>query len=186
MCQKRAKRERTLRLIYTCVCERGYAIDSINVRLSTVKVYCKLAAKAKVLDAADYALIKLVTGYRHKEKRNVDLNREITRIGDKKAEAIILSKAQADALKAQPDTAQGRRDALLMCLLLEHGLRCGEVEALTVQSLNLDDETLTFYREKVNIEQKHELTKDSRQAARRYLESEKPTGMLLLVQTHER
>lgn len=159
---------------------KGYAVDSINVRLSTVKVYCKLSAKAGMIDASEYALIKLVTGYRHKEKRNVDLNREVTRVGDKKAEAIVLSKAQADALKSQPDTAQGRRDALLMCLLLEHGLRCGEVEALTVQSINLDEETLTFYREKVNIETTHELTKDTRIAARRYIESEKPTSMLLL------
>ena len=158
----------------------GYAIDSINVRLSTVKVYCKLATKAGMIDATDYALIKLVTGYWHKEKRNIDAGREVTRRGDKKAEAIVLSKSQANALKSHPDTPQGRRDALLVCLLLEHGLRCGEVEAPIVQSINLDEETLTFYREKVNIEQRHELTKDTRTAARRYSEQDKPTGTLLM------
>src|SRR5258708_6843012 len=35
----------------------GYAIGSVNVRLSTVKVYAKLCAKAGVLSASEYALI---------------------------------------------------------------------------------------------------------------------------------
>jgi len=33
-------------------------------------------------------------------------------------------------LKQQPDTPQGRRDPLLMCILLEHGLRYGEIAIL--------------------------------------------------------
>jgi integrase len=56
-----------------------------------------------------------------------------------------------------------------MCLLLDHGLRCGEIAALTLACVNLGDETLKFYREKVDIEQTHELTKDTRVALRKYL-----------------
>lgn len=66
----------------------GYAIGSINVRSSTVKAYCKLVAKAGILPATEYALIKLVTGYRHSEGRNVDKTRAITRKGEKKANAV--------------------------------------------------------------------------------------------------
>src|SRR5256885_8243793 len=47
--------------------EQGYAIASINAHLSTVKVYAKLAAKSGVLSPEEYAMIKMVSGYRHKD-----------------------------------------------------------------------------------------------------------------------
>ncbi len=144
----------------------GYAIESINARLATIKVYCKLAAKAQVIDAADYGLIKLVQGYRHSEGRHVDEGREVTRVGNKKAVAVSISTTQAALLKTQPDTPQGRRDALLMCLLLDHGLRCGEVAALTPGCIV--DGSLTFYRQKVDKVQNHDLTRDTLLAWNRY------------------
>jgi integrase len=151
--------------------QEGYAIGSINVRLATVKRYCSIAAESHVIDAATAGLITKVKGYSHKDGRNIDKDREITRKGVKKAEPIVISKEQAVQLKQQqPDTPQGRRDALLMCLLLDHGLRCGEIAGLTLSCVNLNEETLTFYREKVDMEQTHLLTKDTRVALRRYLE----------------
>jgi len=63
--------------------DQGYAIASINAHISTVKVYAKLAVKAGVLSSEEYAMIKMVSGYRHKEGRNVDAKREVTRVGDK-------------------------------------------------------------------------------------------------------
>src|SRR5207247_8234350 len=77
---------------------------------------------------------------------------------------------QATMLKAQPGHSQGRRDALLMCLLLEHGLRCGEVAALTPDAINLVDGTLTFYRQKVDKTQVLNITADTLLAATRYFE----------------
>ncbi len=73
----------------------------------------------------------------------------------KKAEAVPLAQEQARALKEQSNTPQGRRDSLLMCLLLDHGLRCGEVAALPPESLNLTIGLLTFYRQKVEKVQTH-------------------------------
>jgi integrase len=67
-----------------------------------------------------------------------------------------------------------------MCLLLDHGLRCGEVAALTPESINLANGTLTFYRQKVDKTQTHHLTRDSLLAALRYLEVCKPVGKLLM------
>jgi integrase len=151
--------------------QEGYAIGSINVRLATVKRYCSIAAESHIIDAAAAGLIAKVKGYSHKDGRNIDKDREITRKGKKKAEPVLISKDQAIRLKqGQPDTPQGRRDALLMCLLLDHGLRCGEIAQLILSCVNLNEETLTFYREKVDMEQTHELTKDTRVALRRYLE----------------
>ncbi len=161
--------------------EQGYAIASINAHLSTVKVYARLALKAGTVIQQEYALIKTVEGYRHKEGRNVDEKRVQTRRPDaKKAMAVPLTAEQAKALKNQPDTDQGRRDAFLMCLLLDHGLRCGETAALAPDSLNMAEGQLTFYRQKVDKTQIHKLTRDTLLAAMRYLEICKPVGKLLM------
>lgn len=163
---------------------QGYAAGSVNVRLSTVKVYAALAlgAQAQAGDlppgerarlAGELAMIATVRGYAHREARNLDERRAAagvaTRQGDKKAEPVTVTAAQARALKAQPDTPQGRRDRLIVCLLLDHGLRVGELAGLTVGAFDLKAGELRFYREKVDKEQTHKLTPDTLDAARAYL-----------------
>lgn len=152
---------------------KGYAVSSANVRLSTVKTYAKLAFKAGTIDTSEYALIRSVEGYSRKEARRIDEQREAkeikTRIGRKKAEPVSLTTKQARKLKNRPDTPQGRRDALLMCLLLDHGLRVGEVAGLQVSDFDLHSGELIFYRPKVAKEQTHRLTRDTLMAAEAYL-----------------
>jgi integrase len=163
----------------------GYAVSSVNVRLSTVKVYARLALLAGGLSADAYAAIRAVQGYSRKEGKRVDDDRKEnglpTRAGHKKAEPVGLTKEQARALKAQPtDTPQGRRDGLLMCLLLDHGLRVGEVAGLTVTDLDLKAGELRFYRPKVDKVQVHRLTADALRAATIYLANDAPAiGPLL-------
>jgi hypothetical protein len=74
---------------------QGYAVNSVNVRLSTVKVYVKLAFKSGVISTDEYALIKAVEGYRLKEGKRVDEKRAAaglnTRQGAKKANAVLLT-----------------------------------------------------------------------------------------------
>jgi len=149
--------------------QQGYAIASINVRLSTVKKYAALAFQAGAIDTTEHALIRTVTGYTHNESRQVDEKRVgegiKTRKGVKKGASVTIPDEVAKSLKTrQPDTPQGRRDALLMCLLLDHGLRCGEVALLKVSSFNLSEGTFTFHRPKVDKEQTHNLTADTRRA----------------------
>ena len=148
--------------------QAGYATGSVNVRLSTVKTYAKLASKSDALDKLEYLQIKDVSGYSRKERKHVDEKRQSagseTRIGAKKAHNTELSDDQARALKHQPDTPQGRRDAVLMCLLLDHGLRCGEIALLKVTDVDLKAGQLRFYRPKVDIEQTHDLSADSKHA----------------------
>lgn len=159
--------------------QQGYAIGSINVRLATIKAYCKIVATAGVLPTEQYGLIALVKGYTHKEGRNLDAKREPTRKAQgKKADWISISKEQAKQLKSQPDTPQGRRDALLMSLLLDHGLRCGELAALKPE--HITGSMLIFYREKVDKTQVHMLTEDTLQAFMRYLEICTPQEHLLV------
>ncbi len=59
---------------------KGYAIGSINVRLSTVKIRCELAMRAGTLEHQ----IKTVKGYRNKEGRNVDQTRPVARQGQRR------------------------------------------------------------------------------------------------------
>jgi integrase len=164
----------------------GYAISSVNVRLSTVKGYATLAAQAGALDAGELALIRAVKGYKRAEGKHVDdlraaeginTRRQETRTGqrsNKKAQPVTLSKTQAAALKTQPDTPQGRRDALIMALLLDHGLRVGELARLAVADFDLKAGELHFYRPKVDKVQTHRLTPDTLRAARAYLGQDAP------------
>ena len=148
---------------------KGVAINTINIRLATIKRYCALAARAKVLSTEEQALIRLVQGYTQKAGRNIDRAREVCRIGAKKAEPTVISPAHAGLLKRQPGTPLGRRDALLMCLLLDHGLRVSEIVALKVADMDLARGRFAFYREKVDLVQIHTFTPDTLKAAQAYL-----------------
>ena len=141
--------------------QRGYAIGSVNVRLSTIKSYAKLATKAQVISGEDYAQIKLVSGMRHREGVRVDAARAQTRTGNKKAEPIPLTSAQAALLKTHPNPQR----RLALCLLLDHGLRVGELVALRRSAFDLTTGELQFYRSKVDTHQTHELSDDAFNAA---------------------
>ncbi len=171
----------------------GYSVSSVNVRLSTVKVYAALAAQAGALDRQELALIQAVKGYKRADAKHLDEKRQAagkptrrdtrrgltTNSGDpvragRKTQPVSISKDQAAALKNRPDTPQGRRDALLMCLLLDHGLRVGEAARLTVDCFDLKAGELRFYRPKVDKVQTHRLTSDTLRAARAYLATDAP------------
>lgn len=157
----------------------GYAIGTLNRHLATVRIYCKLAAQAGVIAPTEAAMIRTVQGYGGKEARRIDERRAATRrptrrnggVASKKAAHVTISPDQAKALKAQPDTPQGRRDAVLMALLLDHGLRVGELVLLQVTDFDLKRGTFTFYRPKVDKTQTHKLTTDAARAVAAWIAS---------------
>ena len=176
--------------------QRGAALATVNRALSTVRSYAKLAAQAGGLaivehvegespaehlqrraaaNAAELALIRTVQGYGGKQGRRKDEKRTeagtATRRGHKKAEAVAITDAQAKALKKHPDTAQGRRDALLMALLLDHGLRESELEHVTLAGFDLAAGTFTFHRPKVNLDQTHKMTPATARAMRAWIDA---------------
>jgi len=157
---------------------QGYSIGSVNVRTSTVKKYAQLATKAGALDRSEYAMIRLVEGYRQSEASKVDQNREAdglaTRKGHKKADFRVLSQTDVRTLKDRPDTPQGRRDRLLICLFFDLGLRVGEVAALQVTDFNLEAGELRVNRPKVAKVQTHTLINGSLKAARAYFKHDAP------------
>ncbi len=151
--------------------QEGHAIATVNHRLSTVKRYAGLAFKAGAIDAEAHQLLRAVSGYAGKEAKRIDERREVTRVGRKKAQWVTITVDQAKALKTQPDTSQGRRDALLLCLLLDHGLRVGEVVRMEVSNFDLKAGTLNFYRPKVDMWQTHKMTADTMRAVRSWMDS---------------
>ena len=147
----------------------GHAMASINRALATVRTYAKLATQAGAITPEAYTLIKSVAGYSSKEGKRVDAARETSRIGRKKAESVSISQTTAKALKTpQDDTPQAARDALLMCILLDQGLRVGEVTLLQWSDIDATNEHLTFYRPKVHKVQTLRLSKDTRAALASY------------------
>jgi integrase len=162
--------------------QQGYAVQSVNVRLSTIKAYAGLAFKAGVISHEEHLAIRSVAGYSRKESKHVNearsaegLETRIIRPGAKKADSVTIPADVVKALKTHHEnTPQGRRDALLMCLLLDHGLRCGEVALLTVSNLDLKAGELRFYRPKVDKVQTHTLSADTRRAARAYMREDAP------------
>jgi integrase len=163
--------------------QQGYAIGSINGRLSTVRTFAKIAARAGAITPQESILIASVQGYANKEARHIDESRRAdglqTRKGNKKAEAVTIPEDIAQTLKQkQPGTPQGKRDALIMCLLLDHGLRVSEIAILTRKAFDMKAGTFTFYRPKVNKTQTHTMTPDTRNAAREYLKHAPADGIL--------
>jgi len=163
---------------------RGCAMGTVNVRLSTVKTYAKMAVKAGAIEPPEGMMIGWVGGYSRRERNRIDEERKAagaaSRIGHKKAQAVPISGTARREMMKQPVTPQGRRDELIMCLLLDHGLRCGEVAGLTVEDFDLDAGTFTFWSAKTEMAGKHRLTPDTMVAATAYLEKDAlATGPLL-------
>lgn len=151
----------------------GYALPSVNARLATVKRYAQLAYQAGYLSHERLALITMLKGYGGREAHQVDAKRPVQRRGQKKALPVEVTASQVALLKARPATPDGRRDALLVCLLFDHILRVSEVAALDIGSINLPTGMLVLYRQKTDEWDRHELTPDTLRTARAYLAQER-------------
>lgn len=173
---------------------KGYALGTINVRLSTIRKYCELLKDADLISEQALHDIQAVKGVSGKTGRNIDESRERsgvqTRLSPKKAEPTNLTTAQVFQLKKTTSKGKGRgydalleaRDALLTGLIFEHAMRCGEIVALNVESFHVASGTFTFYREKTARIETHELKMHTRIALETYLQQikERVTGPLFV------
>lgn len=162
--------------------QRGYAISSVGRYLATVRQYCRLAFLSGVLPADEWLKIKEVRGHSHAEGANIDAERATRRIlprmSSRKLYATPLDGDDLQMLHAASTRPGGRRardgalslrDALLLCLLGEHGLRIGEIVALNVGSVDLRRGTLTVLRAKTYGRDVLRLLPATHAAAERYL-----------------
>jgi integrase len=164
--------------------------------VQVVRGYAQLAVKAGTISREEGMLVQGVKGFSRAAAANVDEKRVQTRIvsvtydykpdgrkrrvvvtrqSTKKAWPRLLSEAEVAALmQLRNDSPQAWRDALLMCLLLEHGLRASEVAALKVGNIDLTQGELRFRRPKVKGTEhewaQHELTPRTCELASYYIE----------------
>lgn len=164
--------------------EQGFAIGTLNHRLSIIRQYCRLAQAAGTIPDEVLELVLAVKGYGGKTGRNLDVDRARrsvpTRRSSKKAQPVLVSTAQALRLKTEttrPEHPRRRthdllleaRDALLMGLFIEHAFRVSEVAGLDIEDFDLEKGTVTVYRQKTDETQTHRLKKHTLLAASRYL-----------------
>src|SRR6266536_2309145 len=182
--------------------EQGFAIGTLNHRLSIIRQYCRLAHEAGTIPDEVLELVLAVKGYGGKTGRNLDSDRARrsvpTRKSTKKATPTPVSKAQALRLKTETtrpklprrrthDLLLEARDALLMGLFIEHAFRVSEVAGLDVEDFDLEQGLVTVYREKTDETQTHRLKKHTLLAASRYLaETGTTSGPLFLGYQHRR
>jgi integrase len=158
---------------------QGYSINSVNNRLASIRVYVRLAAKAGVIPPTDHALIREVRGYGMTEGKRIDEKRPSSRIGHKKEKAIVLTAQQARIFKNQhAPTPQGIRDRLMICLLLDLGLRASEVAALKVADFTEPD-VVIVYRQKTDTTDRMALSPDIHRALIAYKPYRRAGGILL-------
>ena len=166
---------------------QGYSVKTVNDRVSAVKVYMSLANQAGIIPDSEIIRLRSLRGFTCKEAVDTDTTRRKagtpTRKGAKKQAATQLTDEQAQKLTTQPSTPQGRRDALLMCILLDHGLRVSEVVGLAVENFNLETRQMTFYRPKTGRTSTHTLRGRAWRALIEYLSKDHTTksGPLLLA-----
>ncbi len=142
--------------------KNGYSMKTVNDRISAVKVYMSLANQAGIVPDGDILKLGSLRGYTRKEAIDTDIKREAqgidTRKGVKKSSATIISDEQARVLcQTRKDTPQARRDALLMRLLLDHGLMVSEAALLKIEDIDLNQQQITFYRPKTGKTSRHNL-----------------------------
>ena len=149
--------------------QRSFSLGTINNRLATIRQYCRLAGPspkgAGVLTNDEFTAILTVSGYNGKVARNVDRNRASsampTRVGNKKADFTRLSPKEMNQLRKTTTTPPPpsriqrnhdgilqARDAVMWSLLEEHLLRVGELVSLDIENIDLEENTITVYREK--------------------------------------
>jgi integrase len=175
--------------------QAGYAVGTINMRLSTVRAYCALACRAGAISEHDARLIQTVKNYTYKEGSNIDAARreqgQPTRKSTKKAMPAPVSTAQAQRLKQETthidrkprprDLILEVKDALMMGLFIEHAFRVGEVVRLDIEWFDRDAGTVAVYRPKTKDWQTHRLKKHTRMALDVYLAGElRSSGPLFL------
>ncbi|MBP8055174.1 MAG: site-specific integrase [Chloroflexi bacterium] len=190
----------------------GYAIASINARLSTVRTYARMAVKAGTVDRQEGLLIATVRGFSRQGGANADARRPqsrkaaatydykpegskkrvvVERRSTKKNQPTIMGDRVVAQLKHVQNTSpQAWRDALLMCLLLDHGLRASEVALLKISNFDLAAGEMRFFRPKVKGTAQewstHKLTPQTLQIVSHYIKklyppTLKPNGGVIVA-----
>lgn len=137
---------------------KGFAIRTVNVKLSVVKAFADLAMKAGAIAGDEASKIKGIGGFAGREAKNVDSKRTQKRMSTKKEQFNVVNTDVVKQLLGRDlDSPQGRRDAVMIGLMAYFGLRVGELVDLKVSDVDMINGVLKVYRPKVDKHQVYTL-----------------------------
>ena len=149
---------------------QGYAINTVNRRLSSVRWFCTLATKAGFIPADEMVKIGGLKMIRYGQGLEIDKKRQASRVGKKKSTSTKISAYHVAKLKSLGSNDQRSiRDRLLMCLCLDHAMRASELVCLEVEDFDIVKGTVHFWRPKIKKFHTHKLTKSTLAAVGDYL-----------------
>ena len=142
----------------------GYALSTVNIMLSSIKTYARLAHQARVIDADHYSRIKSVTGYAGRRATEVNNKREVVRLTSEKEEPIlvpaeVIRKAKSVSFYDIKKPAE-LRDRFVVCLLFDLGLRASELADLKIGDIEPEEWILSLYRRKTDHTDRLHLSRD--------------------------
>ena len=150
---------------------KGYATGSVNQRLSIVRKMADLAGQAGVIDSEEQLKIRGVKGYTSKTAKRADKDRKKARVSNQKDASNFLSREQVTSLlESLPETAQGRRDQLILAMLAYLGMRVSELTALQLSNIDTMTGVIHIYRQKTDTESNIDMPVALRQILADYLE----------------
>jgi len=140
----------------------GLALNTINQRLSSIRSFARIAMQSGTMKPQQYEKIIGVRG----------LRKECT---------VQMSNADVKALRKLPNTSQGRRDRLLLNLLLEHGLHVSDIAGILVEHIDLALSEMYLPPKGNRHARRIRLSSITMQSLKNYMHSEdfRPHGYLL-------
>ena len=129
--------------IYDWMMEKGYSINTARVVRSFIFAQLQMLQKCGMITHEKLGSIYILT--KTGRLSNGKKPKWYGRNGVLTDEDVYRLKNGHDT-----DTVCGRRDKLLMHILLEHGLRRGEVVKLELNNIDVDQGVMTFYRPKTD------------------------------------
>ena len=151
---------------------RCLAVSTVNQSVFIIRSYAGLSAAHDGMNQNEYfKATQQARGIRAREADRIDALRPVKRASNKKAKAVALTRLEAEKLKHEhADDPRGRRDAFLMCLLLDLGLRISDVIALQPENIDMSARVISVKTKKTGKELKLAMTEDVYQAAARYFQ----------------
>lgn len=157
---------------------KGMRTTTITQAIYIIKSYARVAFDAGALSIQELTHIDNIRGYRGNEAEHLDSHRQKNAVRDRhnlKGNVTHLSKKQINALKYnQPETLAGKRDALLFCILLDHGLRISDAINLTADCINMETGMMTVKTKKTGVTLNLQMTDDVINAFAEYISLYQP------------
>jgi len=160
---------------------RGYAISSINLVITHIRKYATLAFQGGVIVKSNWEQIKRIKNICREKAKVIEKERDNKlipptknlryQVGRRKIKrSIKITEEKAKMLKSFPsDCAIGRRTNLIMCLLLDQGMKSKDIACLRSELVDID--LGFFYLERSNMgKQSYKMTNDTFNAIQKVFE----------------